>query len=156
MLYSDKFNLALDFIFSVEGGYSNHKLDRGGKTNFGITQSTYDSYRKKLGKTNKNVKDITLDEVKQIYYSQYWCLSGADKVCDDAISLILFDSAVNHGVCVAKQLYKQSNNNKDVFLNLRRLKYKKIIEKNPSQKIFFNGWMNRLKKLENFILKHYK
>ncbi len=149
------FNLALKYIFSVEGGYSNHKLDNGGKTNFGITQRTYDLYRKKNGLELKNVINITKDEAEKIYYTDFWCLSGANKAPDNIIAIILFDTAVNHGVGAAKQMYKKAGNNPKYFLDLRREKYKNIVKNNPKQKVFYKGWLNRLSRLENFIEKNY-
>jgi len=42
----ENFEKALKYLFPVEGGYSNNKHDRGGKTNMGITQNTYNYYLK--------------------------------------------------------------------------------------------------------------
>jgi hypothetical protein len=43
----EDFKKALNFVRQVEGGKVNHKADKGGKTNLGITQITYDEYNKK-------------------------------------------------------------------------------------------------------------
>lgn len=145
------FKRALNYIYSVEGGYSNHKNDRGGKTNYGITQKTYDEFRKNRKLLPLSVKDIKKEEADLIYYKNYWCASGANKISDFSMALVLFDSCVNHGVSAGKLLYKKSENDIDNFLKLRKEKYKNIVEKNPSQKIFYNGWINRLKKLKNYI-----
>lgn len=42
----EMFELLLPFIFDAEGGFSNVKDDRGGKTNFGITQRIFNEWRK--------------------------------------------------------------------------------------------------------------
>lgn len=149
--HSQKFYKAMEYLFAVEGGYSNHKLDKGGVTNFGITQKTYNLYLKKHGFKEKSVTTITKNEVFQIYYEEFWLPSGAEKIDDFDISLILFDSCVNHGLSIGKALYKKSGNNAGSFLNLRREKYKAIVAANPLQKVFLKGWMNRIDRLEKFI-----
>lgn len=150
---NDNFKKALDYLFEAEGGYSNHKNDRGGATNFGITQRTYDFYQKRKGLAPAPVKQITKQEAAQIYYEDYWIKSGADKIEDFSIALILFDSCVNHGVSGGISLYKKAGNNSEKFLNLRREKYKAIAENNSSQKVFLKGWLNRVDKLEKYIKK---
>lgn len=145
------FDKAVDYLFEIEGGYSSHKNDKGGATNFGITQCTYNAYRKRKGLAPLAVKQITKQEAQQIYYEDYWIASGADKIDDFALALVLFDSCVNHGLGAGRTLYKKSNGNVQAFLNFRREKYKAIVEHNPSQKVFYNGWMNRINKLEKYI-----
>jgi len=150
--YNDEnFKKSLDFVYCVEGGYSNHRNDRGGATNFGITQNSYNSYLKRNGLVPQSVKNITKEIADRIYYQDYWCASGANKIDDFAIALILFDSCVNHGVGIGKSLYKKSENNAEKFLNLRRQKYIAIVNHNPSQKVFLKGWMNRIDRLEKYI-----
>ena len=39
----ENFEKAMKFVFEMEGGYSNRKDDRGGKTNMGVTQKNYDA-----------------------------------------------------------------------------------------------------------------
>ena len=145
------FQRAMKYILSVEGGYSNNKYDKGGSTNFGITQRTYDFYRKSKNLNLQSVKNISKQEVETIYYEQYWKASGANKINDFSLALLLFDSSVNHGVTTAKRLYIKSNGNFVTFLNLRKEVYMKIVQKNPSQKIFLRGWLNRINTLQNFL-----
>ncbi len=145
------FNKAVGFVLKSEGGYSNHKYDKGGATNYGITQASYNSFRIRKKIPPQEVKKITKDEAIKIYYEDYWLKSGADKVSDFALALVLFDSSVNHGVGCAKKLYSQSGGNVNKFLELRKEKYKKIVQANPTQKVFLKGWMNRINNLENYI-----
>lgn len=156
MQTNSEFETAMKYLYSVEGGYSNNKADKGGATNFGITQATYNSYRKNKGKAAQSVHNITKNEVEEIYFNNYWCLSGANKVKNKAIALILFDSAVNHGVGAAKQMYVRAGDNVENFLNLRLEKYNAIVKRNPSQKVFLKGWNNRINKLRSFIAQNYK
>ena len=146
----ENFQKALEFLFPSEGGYSNHKNDKGGATNMGITQNTYNVYRKQKKLPFKDVKNITKDEAIKIYYENYWISSGADKIDDSSMSIALFDTAVLHGPGTAKKYYNQSNGNLDKFLNIRKQSYNRIVEKDPSQKVFYKGWNNRVENLRKY------
>ena len=146
----ENFQKALEFLFPSEGGYSNHKNDKGGATNMGITQNTYNAYRKQKNIPIKDVKNITKNEAIKIYYENYWLPSGADKINDSSMSIALFDTAVLHGPTTAKKYYNQSNGNLEKFLNIRKRSYDKIVEKDPSQKIFYKGWNNRVENLRKY------
>ena len=61
------FKKALKFVLKWEGGYVNNPNDKGGATNKGITQYTYNNWLKTHGLQPRNVKFITDDEVEQIY-----------------------------------------------------------------------------------------
>ena len=51
-----------------------------GETNKGITHNTYNSYRRSKGLPIRSVKYITNDEVRDIYYNNYFKASGADRI----------------------------------------------------------------------------
>ncbi len=150
-----KFKSSVEFVFSVEGDYSNHKADKGGATKYGITQEVYNQYQrdkkadtanKKLA-TKKNVKNITKAEAEEIYFNNYYNKSGAAQVSDKKIALLLFDTAVNCGVDKAREMYKKAGNNVEKFLALRQQHYDDIVKNDASQKKFQKGWNNRLAKL---------
>lgn len=145
------FEKGLKFVLAREGGYSNHPKDSGGETNKGITHKTYDAYRKSQGLPTRSVKDITDKEVKEIYYNNYYKASGADKVGDPKLSTVVFDTAVNMGVSRAKTMLEKSNGNVDKYLALRQDKYKEFVQAKPSQKVFLQGWQNRVKDLDNYV-----
>ncbi len=63
----ENFEKAMTFIFKWEGGYVNDGNDPGGETNFGISKRAY---------PNLDIKNLTKDEAKQIYYRDYWEKSG--------------------------------------------------------------------------------
>lgn len=145
------FEKALEFLFPSEGGYSNHKDDMGGPTNMGVTQSTYNSYRKKHNLPYKNVINITRGEAKQIYYEDYWLTSGADKVSDPKMGIVLFDTAVLHGPAKAREFYSYSGGDINKFLDIRRKSYDNIVANRPSQKVFYQGWQNRVTNLQSYL-----
>jgi hypothetical protein len=145
--FDGTFESALKNVLGSEGGYSNDPDDHGGPTNHGITQRTYDSWCSRNGKPQQDVKNITQEEVKNIYYNDYWLASGADKVSDPKMKLALFDTSVLHGVSGAKKIYKQSDGSVNGFLEARKNSYNEIVDNNPSQQKFYNGWMNRVNRL---------
>ncbi|MBQ7286427.1 MAG: hypothetical protein IJW73_01545 [Candidatus Gastranaerophilales bacterium] len=151
----EDFKKALNFIKQVEGGYSNHKADKGGKTNFGITQLTYDEYNRKRKLPIKEVKNITENEVSKIYYEDFWKKSGAKDLNDKALGLMLFDSAVNHGVGGAKKYYEKSGGDFNKFYQLRKEYYDNRVIEKPSQKVFHKGWINRIDSLKKYKDENY-
>lgn len=145
------FEKALEFLFPSEGGYNNDKDDMGGPTNMGVTQSTYNSYRKKHNLPYKNVINITRGEAKQIYYEDYWLTSGADKVSDPKMGIVLFDTAVLHGPSKAREFYSYSGGDINKFLDIRRKSYDNIVAKYPKQRKFYQGWQNRVTNLQSYL-----
>lgn len=91
------FAASLALVLEHEGEWSDHPLDKGGPTMRGVTQATYDSYRRSLGNTPQSVKLISDAELKALFRRDYW-----DKVRGDdlppGIDYATFDAAVNSGV----------------------------------------------------------
>ena len=146
----EDFKKALNFVIQAEGGKSNHKADKGGKTNLGITQATYDEYNKKRNLPMKDVNNITENEASKIYYEDFWKKSGAKNLQDKSIGLMLFDAAVNHGVSGAKKYYEKSGGDFDKFYQLRKEYYDNRIIEKPNQEVFHKGWINRINQLQKY------
>ncbi|TIM24480.1 MAG: N-acetylmuramidase [Mesorhizobium sp.] len=79
-----------------EGGYVNHPSDPGGPTNKGVTQRVYDAYRKGKSLPKRSVKNITMDEVGEIYDRQYWDAVKGD-LLPAGVDYVVFDGGVNSG-----------------------------------------------------------
>ncbi len=92
----DNFQLAMNFTSIWEGGFANAKTDPGGRTNYGITHTTYDHYRKVKGLPIQDVRKITRDEVYDIYRTFYWNEASCDSF-ETKLSICVFDFAVNSG-----------------------------------------------------------
>jgi len=92
----DRFPRAFALLKVHEGGYSNHTDDPGGATMKGVTQRTYDAYRKRRNATVRDVREITDQEVEVIYRDQYWNAVHADDL-PDGVAYCVFDAAVNSG-----------------------------------------------------------
>ncbi|MBE7706425.1 MAG: hypothetical protein E7Z91_04190 [Cyanobacteria bacterium SIG30] len=65
----ENFEKALQCLFPSEGGYVNDSRDFGGPTNMGVTQNTYNMYRKNQGLPQKDVKQITNAPELQVNYA---------------------------------------------------------------------------------------
>lgn len=105
----ENFAASLKEVLRHEGGYTNHPKDAGKATNFGVTQATYDGYRRLKLLLPRSVKSITADEVADCYRQLYW-----DKVCGDqlpkGIDFLTFDAAVNSGTSRAEKWLQQAIN----------------------------------------------
>ena len=98
------FDDALALVLAEEGGRVNNPRDPGGRTNKGVTQAVYTSWRITNGLPSRSVYLITSAEVAAIYRHQY-----ADHIRFDdlpsGVGYAVFDEAVNSGpVEAAKRL----------------------------------------------------
>lgn len=167
----------MPIIQKWEGGYSNHKNDNGGCTMKGITIS---AYRKFYGedKTCSDLKNITDKEWLHIFQEGYWNPCKADEIDSQIIANIIVDWAWMSGVKTAVKkvqkilnvdvdgvigkntLYAINKCNEEILFNdiyNERVKfYTNIVEDKPSQKIFLNGWLNRLNDIDTHEMKTVK
>lgn len=172
---SPAFAHALSFVLAREGGYVNDPTDKGGETNFGISDKR-DGVADGLtdvngdGKPDTRIKDLAKEQAGQIYYRDYWYPAYCTD-WPDGISLFMFDAAVQHGAKKAIQLLQEAvgvsadgivgpkttkaviSADAEWLLNrcfLRRSRYyASIINSNASQGKYLNGWFNRLDELAN-------
>lgn len=79
-----------------EGGYSNHPQDPGGKTQWGIIQRVYNSYRRLKQLGPRDVRKITRGEMEDIYKTNYWDAVKGD-ILPIGLDLVVFDFGVNSG-----------------------------------------------------------
>lgn len=88
--------IALKLTLQFEGGKVNNPKDPGGKTNYGITQNTYNSWLRGQHKVWRDVYYISMAEVEEIYKTRYWDKAGCDKFALP-LAVARFDTAVNYG-----------------------------------------------------------
>jgi len=90
-------NQMIDEVIRKEGGYSNHPADKGGSTNFGITEAV----ARQNGYTGR-MQDLPRGLAEKIYRDKYFIKPGYDQIhlLSVAIAEELFDTAVNMGVGV--------------------------------------------------------
>lgn len=144
------FQKALKFVLKWEGGYTNNPNDKGGATNKGITQYTYNSWLKTKKIQPRNVLYITNEEIEEIYYQNYW-LKAKCNTMSPKFAILAFDTAVNMGLARVNQFLKSAQwKYPEKFINARKKKYEEFAQYG-NQKIFLRGWLNRLNDLEKFI-----
>ena len=68
------FEEIIDHVIDHEGGYVNDPKDLGGETKYGISKRWYPEI---------NIKDLTIDDAKNIYYEDYWVPSRAQDLPED-------------------------------------------------------------------------
>ena len=171
------FDRALDLTLRHEGGFVNHHADRGGATNHGITQGVYNAWRLTHGQMERGVAELSPVEIQSIYLDNYWKPARCD-LLPEKLDLIHFDAAVNHGVNRAVKMLQTILRVKPVsgffgtiteaavekrleefgeeylsaqYLSERLEFYSRIVANNPSQQVFYSGWLNRIASLKKEV-----
>lgn len=150
------FEEAYAFIRRWEGGYVNDPDDRGGATNLGVTQATYDAYRRRHGLPLQDVRSITREEAEAIYREGFWEPSGAGSL-PRPLGIVHMDTAVNMGLGRARQFLEEAQVHHpgdpqaavETYLDLRLNRYLELA-RDPSQRKFLAGWLNRLRDLSGY------
>ena len=170
---ADNFNDALKLVLGAEGKFSDNPADPGGATMYGVTQRVYDNWRKSRGLTARSVRLIEQDEVEKIYDHLYWTPAHCADLPNKA-AIVMFDAAVNCGVGGATKLLQEALKVSadgafgpatlaavkkadevdlvDEFLDVRVEFYEDLCKKNPSEKVFLQGWKNRMEHLRKVLL----
>jgi len=169
----ERFERIFDYLLKVEGGYSDDKNDKGGKTKFGIIEEEARDFGYK-----GDMQDLTIDFAKNIYLKKYYLGNKLDKVINDKVALSICDWAVNSGRNGIKNaqiaINQLTNENLDVdgiignktlealnlvdpekflevYHNLQRLYYKGKVEADKTQEDFLAGWLNRVQRKEEYL-----
>jgi lysozyme family protein len=166
------YTVALKFTLQEEGGYSNNPEDPGGATMKGVTQAVYDKYRQSKNLDTQDVRDISDEEVSDIYYNEYWLPSH----CDDLpikLSICQFDTAVNTGIEESIKILQRAIDVKDdgifgphtkaaanqppedalvdEYIDARRDFYTSLAQEKPHLAEFLHGWLKRCDQLKEML-----
>tara|TARA_R110001632_G_scaffold7504_1_gene29947 strand:+ start:699 stop:1169 length:471 start_codon:yes stop_codon:yes gene_type:complete len=151
------FNDAIELVLGHEGGYVNDSTDRGGETNWGISKRAY---------PNVDIKNLTREGAKEIYYNDYWC-KGKCELLPEVLRYAHFDACVNSGIAGANKLLQAASGTiadgilgsnslsaiEDLSLErycMERLyKYCQIVRRNQSQAKYIGGWSLRVMDVYN-------
>ena len=164
-----KSELLFKKIEKWEGGWSDHKNDKGGKTNMGITLKTWKSMG--YDKTDDGIIDeedlklIDRSDVFNLFKKHFWDKCKGDNIISQSLANMIVDWYWNSGTIAIKRLQRLLSLKDDGvfgsktlasvngvmpreflrFLQTDRKKFiEELCEKDPSQKVFLNGWMNRI------------
>ena len=159
--YGEKFEKAVDYVLANEGGYVFDKNDPGGETKYGISQRAYPSL---------NIKALSLDEAKKIYYCDYWLKGKFEQISDKNVATQVFDLSVNLGIRAATIVLQRAlraggiNVSEDGLIGpvtlssvsvleppvlLAAIKaeaagyYRTLAAQKPALQRYLNGWLNR-------------
>lgn len=92
------FEKAFRILIEKEGGYFNDP--RGGETKYGISKKQY---------PHLDIKNLTLEQAKEIYYRDYWIPSKA-YLMPEQLAILHFDTAVNTGIKTASIILQKALN----------------------------------------------
>jgi len=170
----ESFDKALKFALKWESGKSDHPSDRGGKTCKGITQRVYDDWRVSNRCGKADVFGITDAECTGIYRDRYWRAASCDRL-PVPVDLVVFDAAVNSGpeqsikflqravsapadgrmgpVTLARldESTMSVREVADACIDQRFAFYRRLVELDHTQAVFFKGWLRRLQDLRKEI-----
>ncbi len=139
------FDQAIAFTLRWEGGKVDDAFDRGGRTNMGITQRTYDAFNAEKGAYGEDVFDMSQAEAEAIYRSRFWnpdCVAMAWP-----FSLVHFDTCVLFGIGGARVMAAKTRDPL-TYINLRRDAHRRVAEARPDQGRYLRGWLRRCDDLQ--------
>ena len=153
------FEHAVAKTLAHEGGakFTDDPADRGGATKFGISQRAYPEI---------DIRNLTEAQAREIYKRDYWDRIRGDDIESQAMAESIFDSAVNMGVRTSSRMaqiaasirpadgiigsntIRQLNDTDEalflaMFTISKIARYAAICNRNPSQRRFLLGWVNR-------------
>jgi lysozyme family protein len=162
----------IDDVLTKEGGFVDHPFDKGGPTNFGITQATLSKFLERAA-TVEEVQNLDVQTARDIYELRYYRAPRIDKL-PEPIQPFVFDCAVNHGPRRAIKFVQEVCNDagfgpltvdgfmgpktkavaeacyaglKDWMLvalvEERQMFYVNIVSSHPNQSAFLKGWFAR-------------
>ena len=155
-------------LIELEGGYVNHPDDQGGPTNLGITLNTFREYCGQ-GKTIKDLREMSYGVWSEIMKDRYWDKCLGDEIENQSVAEITVDWCINSGLVGLRRVQEIAGvkpdgiagpktleaingaNQQELFeriMSARNQFYIDIVKRNPSQRVFMNGWMNRLGKFK--------
>lgn len=163
---------ALGFVLGVEGKLSNEVGDKGGYTDYGVTQATYNAWRLGRELPLQSVSLITSEEVSAVYFDLFWVPCRCPNL-PARLDLCVFDAGVQHSDKEAIEMLQEALDGQVTgffgpltmglvqraveaesidavigrMLDIRRKFYVRIVERDVTQQKFINGWMNRIVRL---------
>ncbi len=107
----DAFDYAFQQTLGLEGGYSDDPDDKGGRTNYGITEAVFrDALHRMVISGVSDISKVTIAQAKAIYKTDYWHAIRLGEILDIAIAAEIFDTAVNMGTGAAVRIAQKALN----------------------------------------------
>lgn len=173
----------LRVVLNNEGGYTDNPKDTGGKTKYGVTEYTLKKAIKDGVIPEKEVRELTIKDAAKIYDYRYWITCRAN-LMPEPLNLVHFDTAVLHGNGGANRILQRTLTSmgfpitidggygsethsafkaalqvygQDKIIRMYLIKRKLYTQeiRTPRNEWAFNGWMNRLYRLANYVKNNY-
>ncbi len=152
-------------IIEREGGYVDHPDDKGGPTKFGITLKTLQEI-KGSQMNAADIAELSPEDAYKIYKENYLVKPGIINIKDYKLQALMLDAAINHGASRAIKFLQKilcvqedgiigsitiqmanSFSNPDLlrkkYICARIKFYGAIVNKDHTQAVFIEGWLNR-------------
>jgi len=173
----DLFERAYKVVAYHEGLYTNDSSDPGGPTKYGISlKYLHSKYIDIDGDGDVDIADVralTEEKAKDIYYKDWWLPSGYQNFSSNLLSIKMFDLAINIGPIRANKVLQRAvravtgielvedgilGHNTTQAVNSVKCKreiliavrseaagyYRLVVQNNPiTFKKFLKGWLNR-------------
>lgn len=154
----------MPFILRWEGGFSDHPADRGGATNKGVTLSTFQQFYG-ADRTADDLRAMTDAQWLHIFREGYWNRWQADRIASQSLANLLVDwvwASGTHGITRPQKILGVEADGivgertlaalaarapEPLFHQLKAARIafvEGIVRSNPSQKVFLQGWKNRI------------
>lgn len=173
------FKIAIPFVRKWEGGWVNNPNDSGLETYCGISRKYWPKwegwklvdYYKPL-KSWQVIQDARLEEmVNDFYFLEQWGHFLGSAITDQKVAGFLFDWYVNSkgyaiknaqrlvgvnddGVMGPKTLSAINAAGPGLYKSLKEARiryYQHLVQMNPKNEIFLEGWLNRVNDYDNFF-----
>jgi lysozyme family protein len=156
-----RFDRLIGKVLEHEGGYINDPADPGGETKYGICKRSYPTV---------DIKNLTLEQAKGIYYCDWWLRLRCNDIQDDQIAQKLLDTCVNVGKAAGVKILQKAlcdvgqrvavdgiigpktvdavnradPNRLLAAMRIRQAEhYRELIKRNPKLARFQRGWEKR-------------
>lgn len=108
-----EFDKSIFHVLKNEGGFIDDPDDPGGATNYGLSRRWLTEHGIDLGRgpgiiTVSDVKVLTLDLAKQLYYDHFWRPYCFSWLLDQVVATKVFDMTVNMGSVQAFKLVRNA------------------------------------------------
>lgn len=144
-------------------GYTNDPDDHGGETKYGVAKSA---------NPDLDIANLDWDAAKRVYYKRYW-VPGDCQEMPGMVAVLHMDGCVNHGVGKAAIFLQKAVGvspdgdigpatiealgkvdalvTVDKICDLREAFYRNIVDVNPSQAKYLNGWVRRIREMRDYV-----
>lgn len=164
--FSKAFQVGITLVLEHEGVLSDHSVDRGGMTKYGISARSY---------PQEDIPNLTVRQAIAIYHRDFWCGNWCDRIADlhGAVAVELFECGVNLGVAGGCRTLQKALNlfgaglAEDGAMGMRTYTacrekisddplallaaqngyqfqhYVALVQRAPEQQVFLDGWLKR-------------